>query len=212
MATAARVTREGDPGRYDRLWRAARYAVWLSTREPGVAWPDSALLFTNTAVAADSTRVEGFYYRAIAAGRFAENHTLRGRAAMFRIRDDARRAIAIAPSFEGGGPHRVLGALYLRAPGPPAGVGSDRAAVRELDAALTFAPDHPDNLLYRAEAWLEMDDSKSAFELLDRVDELLERGGVPEDDRARIRGRLEALRSRGGPQPVSASSSRTRSE
>ncbi|RMH10954.1 MAG: hypothetical protein D6701_15610, partial [Gemmatimonadetes bacterium] len=163
MARAARSSDPGDPARYDRLWLAARYALWLSAREPGKdeAWADSALVFLNTAVEADSTRVEGYYYRAIAAGRFAQDHKLRGRAAMVQVREDGRRAVALDPTYDGGGPHRVLGALYLRAPGPPAGVGSLRRALQHLERARELGPDQPDNLLFLAEAYLEDDRPKA---------------------------------------------------
>ncbi|MBW3654770.1 MAG: hypothetical protein KY444_01590, partial [Gemmatimonadetes bacterium] len=135
MAAAARGTIVGSPERHERLWRAARYAVWLAGRPETAAYADSALVLANTAVEEDSARVEGYYYRALAVGFVARADPLTGISAMRRIRDDASRAVELDSAFDAGGPHRVLGALYLRAPGPPTGVGSLRRAVHHLEAA-----------------------------------------------------------------------------
>ncbi|MDP9348796.1 MAG: tetratricopeptide repeat protein, partial [Gemmatimonadota bacterium] len=154
-----------------RLWAAARYAVWLAGRPEagGAAYADSALVLANTAVEADSARVEGYYYRALATGFVARANPLTGRSAMRRIREDASRALALDSAFDAGGPHRALGALYLRAPGPPVGVGSLNRAVQHLEAAHRIAPEHPDNLLFLAEAYLDAGRAEEARRLLDRA-------------------------------------------
>lgn len=63
-----------------------------------------------------------------------------------------QQAIAADPSVEGGGPHRVLALLLLRAPGWPVGPGDAEAALREAQAAVHLAPERADNLLVLAEA------------------------------------------------------------
>ena len=102
----------------------------------------------------------------------------------------------IDASFEEAGPHRVLGGLYLEAPGPPSGVGSLRRAVRELETAVRLAPDHPDNALLLAKAYLEADrDLDRARALLDGLPERIERRSDA-SDRSLWQHQLRELRAR----------------
>lgn len=193
--TSVRATPEDDPARFDRLVDAARYAGWLARVDTlRGSFADSALVVANTLVAGDSTRVEGWYRRAIAAGLVGRDDRLRGRSAMARIRTDARRAIEIDPGHDGAGPHRVLGALYLRAPGPPTGVGSLRRALRHLERAVELAPDEAENLLFLAEAYLEDGRPDEAGALLDRAEPLLRSLRRWKADR--LRERRDELRRR----------------
>lgn len=197
MMAAVRATSRRDSLRFERLDDATRYALWLARHLPepeANAFADSTLVLSNTAVAADSGRVEGYYWRSIAAGLVARDDKLKGRSAMDRIREDARRAIEIDPTFQEGGPHRVLGGLYLRAPGPPAGVGSTARALRHLQRAYEIAPDHPGNVLYLAEAYLEDGRAEKARPLLERARSLLDEADEAEDsvDRREWLRELEA--------------------
>lgn len=175
IAAAARGTAASDTAGFDRWVDASRYAIRLSRElddEESRAFADSALVFANSAVMSDTARVEGFYYRAIAAGLIGGLDHLRGRSAMSRIRTDGRRAVALDPAFEEGGPHRLLGALYLRAPGPPRGVGSLRRAVEHLEEARRLGPGRVENLLYLAEAYLEDGRAAAASELIERAERI----------------------------------------
>lgn len=173
MSAAVRATGETDPARYRYAARAARFAVWLAGHAEGSAseaFADSAVVLANTALRTDSTRVEAYHWRAIASGLYARHNRLTaGRSAMERIRDDATRAIRIDPGFQHAGPHRVLGTLYLRAPGPPAGVGSLRRAIHHLEEARKIAPDHPENVLRLAEAYLEAGRRDEAVALVEEL-------------------------------------------
>lgn len=205
MSAATRSAPEGHPRRYEYLAGSARIAAWLANHVEGddasEAFADTALVYANTAVQADSSRVEGFYWRAVGAGVLARHNRLTlGRSAMTRIRDDASTAIRLDSTFQHGGPHRVLGGLYLRAPGPPAGVGSLRRALHHLELADEIAPGHPENILLLAEAYLEAEREEEAARILN---ELLS-GDIPYGDsrdrdawRAEARSLLERIRAPG---------------
>ncbi len=206
MREAARASDPEDPQRYRYLVDAAQYAVWTANHTgDGSLQSDlaeQAITLCNTAIQADSTRVEGYFYRAVATGLFIQENKLKGRSGMSDIRADARRAIELDPTFSHGGPYRVLGTLYLRAPGPPAGIGSVRRALRYLKQAYEVAPGHPANLLRLAEAHLEMETPEEAASLLDRFDEVLaayDGADLAEADwradAAALRQRLEASSS-----------------
>ena len=200
MRDAAQATDLGDPERYPRLALAARYGVWVArhgaesrTRSEHA---DAAIVVCNTAIQDQPDRVEGYYFRAVATGMFAQENTVYGPDAMGQIRDDARRAIELDPAFEEAGPHRVLGGLYLEAPGPPSGVGSLRRALRELETAVRLAPDHPDNMLLLAKAYLTDErPGDQVAALLDRLPAAIEQA-TDERDRDLWRSQLAELRAR----------------
>lgn len=204
MAAAARGTSESDTLRIGRLVDTTLYAIWLARHLEGKesrAFADSALVFANSTVAADTSRVEGFFYRAIAAGLIAGQDRFRGRSAMSRIQADGRRAVELDAAFDAGGPHRVLGALYLRAPGPPMGVGSLRRAVDNLEQAVRLGPERVDNLLYLAEAYLEDRLPDRAAALVDRAEVL--HHGATEPETPGTEAWIVQLRSRLGRWPAS---------
>ena len=177
LREAAQASDPEHPDRYRYLVDAAQYAVWAANHtDDGDVQSDlaeQAITLSNTAIQADSNRVEGYFYRAVATGLFIQENKLKGRSGMSEIRADAQRAIDLDPTFSHGGPYRVLGTLYLRAPGPPTGIGSVRRALRYLTQAYEVAPKHPANLLRLAEAHLETGTPTKAADLLDQFDEAL---------------------------------------
>ncbi len=133
--------------KYQALSRAALFSIWLALndreRRDILTHSSEAMAFSSDAIQINQDGVEGYYYRAIAAGLFAEQNQAAGRTAMNNIRADGERAAALDPNFDHAGPHRLLGALYLRAPGPPAGIGSLRKAIAQLETACALAPNYP---------------------------------------------------------------------
>jgi tetratricopeptide (TPR) repeat protein len=196
MSRAARGAASDDSARYEYLTEAVRYAVWLMSRSDSLigVLAEDAVVFCNTAIRSDSSRAPAYYYRAIAIGLIARQDKLKGRAAMRDIRDDCRTAIDIDPMLDHSGPDRVLGALYLRAPGPPAGIGSLRQAVSHLERAYSAAPHYPENALFLAEAYLQASRVAEAHTLLDAVEHLLEDSSIAEDERDRWQMRLSEVR------------------
>ena len=170
------------PARFELLCRRAWYAIWLAYHSEAPSevtrYARLGIQAAGEAVRLRPQRVEGYYYRAIATGLFAEQHQAAGREAMHQIRRDARKAIQLQPEFDYGGPHRLLGALYLRAPGPPAGIGSTRRALQHLQEAWKIAPNYAENQLFLAEAYLKAGETDQARALLER---LLSEQGVAGD-------------------------------
>jgi len=201
MRAAAQSTTPPDTARYGYLTDAARYAIWLMSRSDTLlnSLAEETVVFCNTAIRSDSSKAAAYYYRAITIGLIARKDKLKGRSAMRDIRDDCRQAIAIDPALDHGGPHRVLGALYLRAPGPPAGVGSLRQAISHLEESVAVAPEYPENRLFLAEAYLEAGRADEAAALLDTVEIQLSDPSVPADDRSRWLERMSVLREMQAP-------------
>lgn len=163
---------DANPARFDALLLATRCGLWLANHAAANDLIDDLLLLTNTMAEIAPERVEGPYHRGAVLGLLAQAQPLKGVSAMEGIVKDARRAIELDPTYDGAGPHRLLGALHLRAPGPPTGVGSVRRALFYLKKACEIAPEHPGNLLFLAEAHLANEDPAQAAPLIEAYDAL----------------------------------------
>ena len=141
QCTFLNADRAGEPGRVVALTelgiRAAR-AADPTGRDPRAAY----LLAVNL----------GLNVRAV------------GLAALGRVGEviAALELAAALPAQDLGGPWRVLGMLYLKAPPWPAGPGDLEAALGLLKQAATQYPSHPQNHLFLAEALLEDGDRTAA--------------------------------------------------
>ncbi len=106
------------------------------------------------------------YLAAYLAGLAAERQPLRGLSLVPIIEREALAAAALDPGVDRGGPDRMLGELYLRAPGSPFSVGSTEKAVRHYRRAAAADPSAPVNRLGLAEALLSADKDDEACGML----------------------------------------------
>jgi len=111
------------------------------------------------------------------------------------------RAVELDPGVDRGGPLRLLGAIYLRAPPWPRGPGDGEKALELLERAVEEYPEHPLNHFFYAEALqddeeyedalIELEEARARIdhaalgwradryqEMVDRLDERI-RGTVP---------------------------------
>ena len=78
-----------------------------------------------------------------------------------RLESEMKLALALSSDIDGGGPLRILGALYLKAPAWPNGIGDRDKALELLEKAVKEHPEHPLNHLFYAQALLEEGDEAS---------------------------------------------------
>jgi tetratricopeptide (TPR) repeat protein len=83
-----------------------------------------------------------------------------------------RAVVDLDETLEEGGPLRMLGTVYLKAPAWPAGPGDLDAALELLERAVTRFPDHPLNHMFYAEALLQDDRRDEAIEHIEKAYEL----------------------------------------
>jgi tetratricopeptide (TPR) repeat protein len=102
------------------------------------------------------------YLYAYLTGLEAENDPLRGLDLVPVIEREARLASDLNPALDRGGPDRMLGELYLRAPGIPVSIGDVEKAIAFYRRALTVAPGCADNRLGLAEALLKGEEATEA--------------------------------------------------
>jgi tetratricopeptide (TPR) repeat protein len=98
------------------------------------------------------------YYLAANLGLVVREHIALALENMSRLESEMKRALALSPDIDSGGPLRLLGALYLKAPAWPDGIGDIDKALTLLEQAVKKHPEHPLNRLFYAQALWSTDD------------------------------------------------------
>jgi tetratricopeptide (TPR) repeat protein len=83
---------------------------------------------------------------------------------------EIHEALKVAQKVEDidfGGPLRVLGMMYLKAPAWPSGIGDLDKALELLEKAVTKFPQYPQNFMFYAEALVEDDNREKALQNLE---------------------------------------------
>jgi hypothetical protein len=99
----------------------------------------------------------------------AERNPTRGLQLVPIIEHEAILAAALNPAIDHGGPDRMLGELYLHAPGFPMSVGDPEKSVAHFRKALTHDPDFSENRLGLVEALMAEDENEEACTELSTV-------------------------------------------
>lgn len=103
---------------------------------------------------------EVHYYLAANLGLAVRQHITLAMSNLGRLESEMQKALALSPDIDGGGPLRLLGALYLKAPAWPNGIGDLDKALELLEKAAKEHPGHPLNHLFYAQAlWSEGDEA-----------------------------------------------------
>jgi len=121
------------------------------------------------------------YLLAYATGLVAEQQPLQALELVTVIEQEAQRAADLDATIDNGGPERMLGELYLRAPGFPVSIGDSSAAVEHYRRAVILAPENPANRLGLVEALLAEEQHPAACDELSVLFSLLV-AEVPGDD------------------------------
>ena len=95
------------------------------------------------------------YYLAANLGLAVREHITLAMESLGRLEAEMKQAVALSPGIDEGGPLRLLGALYLKAPAWPKGIGDLDKALEILKQAVDQYPKHPLNHLFYAQALWE---------------------------------------------------------
>jgi len=143
----------------------SRLSLHLAEREPDQdkreKFAVEGIEFAETALA-QGGKNDGavHYYLAANLGLAIRDHITLALGNLDRLEDEMKQAVALSPDIDDGGPLRLLGALYLKAPAWPNGIGDLDKALDLLKTAVTKHPNHPLNHLFYAQAlWAEDGDS-----------------------------------------------------
>lgn len=125
------------------------------------------------------------YLLAYATGLVAEQRPLQALKLVAVIEQEAQLAADLDAAMHNGGPERMLGELYLRAPGFPVSIGDSALAVEHYRRAVALAPDHRANRLGLVEALLAEEELPAACdELSGLISQLTSE--TPGDDWGRV--------------------------
>jgi tetratricopeptide (TPR) repeat protein len=103
------------------------------------------------------------YYLAANLGLAVREHITLAVENLGRLESEMKQALALSPGIDDGGPLRLLGALYLKAPAWPNGIGDIDKALELLEKAVKEHPGHPLNHLFYAQAlWEDGEDNALA--------------------------------------------------
>jgi tetratricopeptide (TPR) repeat protein len=161
---------EQDPGA--ALQTARCYAVLARNGKNKSLRLENAITgrkMAEVAVARNPKNGTAHYLAAYLAGLEAENQPLKGLGLVPVIERGALEASRLNPELDHGGPDRMLGALYLRAPEPPLSIGDLEKAIIHYQRAVMQDPDFVENRLGLAEAYLEDEEPGPACDQLQQI-------------------------------------------
>ena len=92
------------------------------------------------------------YYLAANLGLAVHDHPVEAANSLKRLESEIQQAVDLNPDLDNGGPLRLLGMLYLKAPAWPAGMGDGDKALELLKQVADKHPEHPLNHLFHAQA------------------------------------------------------------
>ncbi|MEP6900498.1 MAG: TRAP transporter TatT component family protein [Actinomycetota bacterium] len=121
-------------------------------------------------IGADENSLESNVWLAVNYGSYGqEKGVMKSLSLISPIKKLAERAARIDEGYFYGGPWRILGRLYHKAPGFPLSIGNHKKALECLEKALKFGPRFFLNRLFLAEAYLSNGEKAKAKEHLEWI-------------------------------------------
>jgi len=155
------------PGDLDSARSGRRYAELAVGR-----FPDSGL---------------AHYLVALLTALEAERNPARGLSLVPIVEREALLASRLNPGVDRGGPDRLLGELYLHAPGFPMSLGDSTKSAAHFRRALSYDDDYPENRLGLVEALMAGEENREACQELSRVlADLIEQHPARDSSRAAL--------------------------
>lgn len=135
-----------------------------------IAFYDEGVECGKTGVEIDEDSVEANFWLAVNYGAYGqEKGIMQSLSLISPIKKTAERVIALDETYFYGGPHRVIGRLYHKAPGFPLSIGSNKKAIEHLEKAVAIGPKFFLNRLFLAEVYLSERKKDKAREQLEAI-------------------------------------------
>ncbi len=124
----------------------------------------------ESGVGINEDSLEANFWLAVNSGSFGQEKGIMQSLAMISpIKAAAEKALELDADYFYGGPWRVLGRLYHKAPGFPFSIGNTKKAVEYLEKAVKAGPKFYLNRLFLAEAYISNRDKAKAKEQLEWI-------------------------------------------
>lgn len=135
-----------------------------------LAFYDEGVQCGEAGVGIDENSLEANFWLAVCYGAFGQEKGIMQSLALVQpIKKTAEKAATIDGAYFYGGPWRVLGRLFHKAPGSPISVGSTKKAIESFEKAVAAGPKFFLNHLFLAEAYLSNRDKAKAKEQLEWI-------------------------------------------
>ena len=124
----------------------------------------------KTGIEINADSLEANFWLAVNSGSYGQEKGIMQSLAMISpIKTAAEKALELDESYFYGGPWRVLGRLYHKAPGFPFSIGNAKKSVECLEKAVSFGPKFFLNRIFLAEVHISNRDRMEAREQLEWI-------------------------------------------
>lgn len=131
---------------------------------------DKGVEYGEQGVKVNENSLEANFWLAVNYGSYGqEKGIMKSLSLISPIKTCAERVLELDESYFYGGPWRVLGRLYNKAPGFPLSIGSNKKALECFEKALEFGPKFYLNHLFIAELYISERKKDKAREHLERI-------------------------------------------
>ncbi len=131
---------------------------------------EEGVKYGKQGVEIDAESLEATFWLAVNWGSYGqEKGIMKSLSLVNPIKDAAERAIRINEGYFYGGPWRILGRLYNKAPGFPFSIGDNEKAAECLERALELGPKFYLNHLFLAELYISDGEKDKAREQLEWI-------------------------------------------
>jgi hypothetical protein len=180
-----------EPGSFEEYARLSQEhyekAERTNTRKGKMNLTKQGMMQGDRCVAKNPNYAPCYFYRALNTGLYYQNRIIGYPTALTMIAADAQKVIQLDPNFEQGGGYRLLGKLYLEAPGLGLGMTAItrdlHKAAFNLGQAVQKAPEYAENHLFLAEVLVELQDKEHARQHVLETRRLMQIGSYREKDR-----------------------------
>jgi tetratricopeptide (TPR) repeat protein len=175
---------KANPKDFESASKLAKALYWLGGHGPEAnrrADLEAGMAASETAIALDPKRPEGYFWKAANMGALAESFGMR-QGIKYRkpIREALETVLKIDPKFQAGSADRALGRWYFKVPGLFG--GSDEKSVQHLKKSIEYDPNSTASHFFLAETLLDMGKKADARAALQKVlDVPIDAEWAPED-------------------------------
>jgi tetratricopeptide (TPR) repeat protein len=135
-----------------------------------LAFFDEGVSCGKSGIEINEDSLESNFWLSVNSGSYGQERGIMQSLAMISpIRAAAEKALALDENYFYGGPWRVLGRLYTKAPGFPFSIGNTKKAIEHLEKAVNLGPKFFLNRLFLAEAYISNRDKAKAREHLEWI-------------------------------------------
>ena len=138
--------------------------------EDKLAFFEEGVSCGKSGIEINADSLESNFWLAVNSGSYGQEKGIMQSLAMISpIKAAAEKALELDGTYFYGGPWRVLGRLYTKAPGFPFSIGSTKKAIEHLEKAINLGPKFFLNRLFLAEAYISNCDKTQAREHLEWI-------------------------------------------